>query len=185
LTHLLNPTYSLLPLLLLVSYNGTRSWLEALKWAGLAASMVLLPLLLFIHRRVRAGVYADSQVSVREQRHIVFALGAFCTTAYCLVVFLFGGPPELQATLMALFATGLTAMAINFLSKVSIHTGGMAGLVTVMIIMFGRSALPALLLVPLVGWSRVALGRHTIRQVITGAVAATAVTTAVLRAYGF
>ena len=44
---------------------------------------------------------------------------------------------------------------------------------------------PAVLLVPLVGWSRVALGRHTVRQVVLGAVAAVAVTTAVLRAYGF
>lgn len=185
LTHLLNPTYSLLPILLLVTYQATRSWVEALKWVGLGASMVLLPLLAFIHRRVRSGVYADSQVSVREQRHIVYAVGVCCTAVYALVVFSLGGPPELQATLMGLFVAGLVAMTINSFSKVSIHTGGMAGLVTVLIIFFGRGALPALLLVPLVGWSRVMLGRHTIRQVVTGAATAVAVTTAVMRVYGF
>ena len=40
-------------------------------------------------------------------------------------------------------------------------------------------------LVPLVAWSRVALGRHTIRQVISGALVAVVCATAVLRAYGF
>jgi membrane-associated phospholipid phosphatase len=186
LTHLLNPTYLLLPILVLVTYAATQSWLEALKWAGLAASIVVLPILALIHRRVRAGVYADSQVSVREQRHVLYLVGAVCTTIYCAAVYTLDGPLELKAMLMALFAAGLVGMGINyFLSKISIHAGGLAGLATVLIILFGRSALPAMLLVPLVAWSRVALGRHTIRQVIAGAATAITVTTVVLRAYGF
>jgi membrane-associated phospholipid phosphatase len=186
LTHLLNPTYLLLPILVLVTYAATHSWLEALKWAGLAASIVVLPILALIHRRVRAGVYADSQVSVREQRHVLYLVGAVCTTIYCVAVYTLDGPLELKAMLMALFAAGLVGMGINyFLSKISIHAGGLAGLAMVLIILFGRSALPAMLLVPLVAWSRVALGRHTIRQVIAGAATAITVTTVVLRAYGF
>lgn len=186
LTHVLNPTYSLVPILALVTFAATRSWAEALKWAALAVSLVLLPILLFIHRRVRSGVYADSQVSVREQRHTIYVIGAVFTSLYCLAVYTLGAPQELQATLVALFAAGLVAMAVNvFLSKVSIHTGGMAGLVTVLIILFGRGALPAVLLVPLVGWSRVVLGRHTVPQVVGGALMAITVTAVVLRAYGF
>lgn len=186
LTHILNPTYLLLPILVLVTYAATNSWLEALKWAGLAASIVVLPLLALIHRRVRAGIYADSQVSVREQRHILYLVGAVCTTIYCIAVYTLDGPLALKAMLMALFAAGLVGMGINyFLSKISIHAGGLAGLAMVLIILFGRSALPAILLVPLVAWSRVALGRHTIRQVIAGAATAITVTTVVLRAYGF
>jgi membrane-associated phospholipid phosphatase len=185
LTHVLNPTYSLLPILMLVTYNATGSWFEALEWTALAASIVLLPMLLFIHRRVRAGIYADNQVSVREQRHVIYALGALCTGLYSITVYTLDGPLELKATLMALFAAGLVAMVFNFLSKISIHTGGIAGLVTILIILFGRGALPAVVLVPLVGWSRVVLGRHTIQQVVAGALTAVVVTTAVLRAYGF
>jgi membrane-associated phospholipid phosphatase len=40
-------------------------------------------------------------------------------------------------------------------------------------------------LVALVGWSRVALGRHTVLQVVAGAATAIAITTVVFRAYGF
>lgn len=186
LTNILNPTWLLLPIVLLVTYTATGSWQEALTWAGLAASIVLLPLLALIHRRVRAGVYADTQVSVREQRHILYLVGALCTTVYGVAVYTLDGPLELKAMLMALFAAGLVAMGINyFISKVSIHTGGMAGLVTVLIVLFGRGALPSLLLVALVAWSRVALGRHTVTQVITGALTAITVTTVVLHAYGF
>ena len=186
LSKVLDPTWLLLPILVLVVYAATGSWLEALKWAGLAGSIVVLPLLALIHRRVRAGVFADSQVSVREQRHILYIVGAVCTTIYCVAVYTLDGPVELKATLMALFVAGLVAMGINYsLSKISIHTGGVAGLVTVLIVLFGRSALPVLLLVPLVAWSRVALGRHTIRQVISGALVAAVCATIVLRAYGF
>jgi membrane-associated phospholipid phosphatase len=186
LSQVLDPTWLLLPILVLVTYAATGSWLEALKWAGLAGSIVLLPLLALIRRRVRAGVYADRQVSVREQRHILYIVGAVCTTIYCIAVYTLDGPLELKATLMALFLAGLVAMGINYsLSKISIHTGGVAGLVTVLIVFFGRGALPVVLLVPLVAWSRVALGRHTIRQVISGAVVAVTVATVVLRVYGF
>jgi membrane-associated phospholipid phosphatase len=185
LTHILNPTWLLLPVLALVTYYGTGSWQVALGWTALAASIVVIPLLTIIYRRVRTGVYADSQVSVREQRHLLYIVGALCTTIYCLAVYLLDAPVELRATLVALFAAGLIAMGINFVgSKVSIHTGGLAGLATVVIILFGRNALLGLLLVALVGWSRVMLGRHTLRQVITGAITAIVVTTAVFRAYG-
>jgi membrane-associated phospholipid phosphatase len=186
LTNILNPTWLLLPILILVTYSATGSWQEALKWAGLAATIVVLPLLALIYRRVRVGVYADSQVSVREQRHILYLVGAICTTVFCITVYTLDGPMQLKAMLMALFAAGLVAMGINyFLSKVSIHAGGIAGLAMVLVILFGRSALPAMLLVPMVAWSRVALGRHTIRQVVAGVVTAVTVTTVVLRAYGF
>lgn len=185
LSTVLNPTYTVLPSLIAITYAATWSWGEAIKWTGLAASMVVLPILGFIHRRVRAGVYADRDISVREQRHVIYALGAVCATCYSVAVYTLDGPLELKATLMALFAAGLVGMMLNFLSKVSIHTGGIAGLVTVLIVLFGRGAWPALLLVPLVGWSRVVLGRHTMRQVIAGALTAMTVTTAVLHAYGF
>lgn len=186
LTHILNPTWLLLPVLALVTYSGTGSWLAALAWTALAAVIVVIPLLMIIYRRVRAGVYADTQVSVREQRHVLYIVGAICTTLYGFAVYLLDAPLELKATLVALFAAGLIAMGINFIgSKVSIHTGGLAGLATVMMVLFGRNALLGFLLVALVGWSRVMLGRHTVRQVVTGAVTAIVVTTAVFWAYGF
>jgi len=186
LTHILNPTWLLLPVLALVTYSGTCSWLTALLWTALAASIVVIPLLAIIYRRVRAGVYADSQVSVREDRHLLYIVGAICTTIYALAVFLLDAPIELKATLVALFAAGLIAMGINFVgSKISIHTGGLAGLATVVVLVFGRGALVGLLLVALVGWSRVMLGRHTVRQVIAGALTAIVVTATVFRFYGF
>jgi membrane-associated phospholipid phosphatase len=186
LTNILNPTWLLLPVLALVTYAGSGSWIVALEWAALGASIVVIPLLTIIHRRVRAGVYADSQVSVREQRHLLYIVGAICTAIYCLAVYLLDAPIELKATLVALFAAGLIAMGINFIgSKISIHTGGLASLATIVVILFGRGALLGLVLVALVGWSRVALGRHTITQVVAGAVTAVVITTAVFRAYGF
>jgi membrane-associated phospholipid phosphatase len=186
LSHLLNPTYSFLPCLALITYMATRSWSQVLVWVGLAASVVVAPILWFIHRRVRAGIYADNQVSVREQRYVIYLLGAVCAIIYLGLAVALNAPAEVQAMLVALFAAGIAAATINrFVSKVSIHTGGMAGLATVLIIFFGRSAFPILLLVPLVAWSRVVLGRHTLPQVVAGALMAMAITTAVLHAYGY
>jgi membrane-associated phospholipid phosphatase len=52
--------------------------------------------------------------------------------------------------------------------KISIHASSLAGAATLLTALYGAMMLPAFLLLPLVGWSRVVLGRHTVAQVVVG-----------------
>ena len=80
-----------------------------------------------------------------------------------------GAPP----VLMAAFITGLASVIvftfINLLWKISVHTAFVAASVTVLIMLFGTAASLSALLVPLTGWARIELKRHSFAQVVTGA----------------
>ncbi len=60
-------------------------------------------------------------------------------------------------------------MVTTWVTKISGHTGGDALATGMMISWFGWAWWPVLLIVPLVGWSRVVRHDHTVLQVIAGA----------------
>ncbi len=53
--------------------------------------------------------------------------------------------------------------------KMSMHLTGAAGTATVLVLLYGRRALPLMGLVPLVAWSRYVLDHHTPAQALAGA----------------
>lgn len=59
---------------------------------------------------------------------------------------------------------------INQRWKISAHSAGIAGISVLIWQIIGTAGTPILLIIPLVGWARVRLGRHTLGQVIMGAV---------------
>ena len=52
--------------------------------------------------------------------------------------------------------------------KISFHGAAISAAATTTMMMAGSYAWPVVLLVPLVGWARIRLKRHTLRQVIYG-----------------
>lgn len=52
--------------------------------------------------------------------------------------------------------------------KISFHASYVALFSVIFLYIYGTAALPALLLIPLIGWARVVMKRHTISQVIAG-----------------
>ena len=72
--------------------------------------------------------------------------------------------------LMFCYATNTLLVAfITYWWKVSVHATGIAGPVVALIFRFGWPAVPFYVLVPLVSWARVVLGKHTAGQVVVGA----------------
>jgi membrane-associated phospholipid phosphatase len=79
--------------------------------------------------------------------------------------------PDLTTALMVCYLTNTTTvLLINLHWKISIHAMGIAGPLTALIYLFGLPGLILTLIVPLVGWSRVYLKRHTPWQVIIGTI---------------
>ncbi len=79
--------------------------------------------------------------------------------------------PALTTVLMVCYLTNTCVVfLINLHWKISIHAMGLAGPITALIYLFGWTGLILTLLVPVVGWSRVYLKRHTPGQVIIGSI---------------
>lgn len=70
-------------------------------------------------------------------------------------------PQPVTAMVVVMFGIGLAVTATNLAWKLSIHAAVAAGSAAVLIIEFGTALLASLLVVALVGWSRVRLHEHT------------------------
>ncbi len=141
----------------------------ALKWAAICAAFVIGPALVFLRRKLATGDYEDDDVSVPEHRWGFYIFGG-ASMVVCFAVLIWLDAPALLITLFAtaFLTLGIFAAVTRWWTKVSIHTGIMAG--TMMATAFYSLPLAMALTVVtvIVAWSRLVLKRHTLVEVLLG-----------------
>ena len=163
-------------LLLIVSWHATHRVGATLGWAALTALFVTVTPLVLLALAVCAGRVRNLDLDLRHERPwpMLFALAV--TVLGLVTLWLLGAPRLLLVLLLSTLIGGMVALLITLRWKISIHTGGAAGCATVLALLYGARALPLLLGVALIGWSRVVLGKHTWAQVVVGALVSTLIT---------
>ncbi len=156
-------------LLLIVSWRATHSILPALGWAALAAAFVTVGPLVLLLLAVYAGRVRNLDLDLRHERPWPMVIALAITVLGLIILWVLGAPRLLLILLIATLVGGVVALLITLRWKISIHAGGAAGAATVMALLYGAQALPLLVGVALIGWSRVVLGKHTWPQVVAGA----------------
>jgi hypothetical protein len=154
-----------------IAFRDAPAQQQAFTWALVYGSLVCLLPLLYIAWMVRRGAITDIHMQVRQQRMRPFVVSMACTTIAWWVLRFMGAPPILP--LFALFSLAqLAAMAlITLVWQISIHAVSITGAVVAAFAFFGPLwALLILPLVILVGAARLKLQRHTLAQVVMGAV---------------
>lgn len=182
---ILNPFLMAMVGIVLVAFKSRSSVLSAVRWSLVLAVISIAPILLFTAYLVRKGRLDSLFSSVRQQRTEVFLLASAVTAVDYVILHYINAP----GLLIAILATGLLGliifMCINFWWKISLHTALIAGLVTVMVMLYGWLALTASVLVIVIGWARLELREHTVMQVVTGALLAALVSFATFHLFGF
>lgn len=161
-----------LSIILILYLDGEGFW-SALGWAALCAAFVVGPALVFLRRKLKLRHYSDADVSIRDQRHGFYIFGAVCMI-FCFATLLWLGAPRLLITsfLAALAAIIVSAIVTRLWTKVSIHSGVMAGVTTMIAFYSAPLAFLLALGTLLVIWSRLVLRRHTLREAVLGGVIA-------------
>ncbi len=122
-----------------------------------------LILLLYKNGRIK-----DLQISRRKERlfpllivNISVILGYF--------LFVFSNPEKLLKSVYLIYLFSLPVISlITIFWKISFHASYITLFSIVYIMVFGKWAVFTLPLIPLVGWSRIRLRKHTLAQVIAG-----------------
>jgi membrane-associated phospholipid phosphatase len=177
-TDVLAPGYVLIGLLLIIGEHSTGT-VGGLGW-GLVAALLggAFPLAVVLVG-VRRRWWTDVHIGVREQRFVPVAVALAANLAGVGLLLAARAPRELIA-LVAAVAAGLAAGAvITARWKVSGHTAVAGAAATALTVAYGPALLATFLAVPLIGWSRVALGDHTIGQTVAGLVLGVAAIVAV------
>ena len=116
-----------------------------------------------------AGRVGNLDLDRRHERPWPMVIVLGITVIGLTVLWMLGAPHLLLILLISTLIGGTIALLITLRWKISIHAGGAAGAATVMALLYGAVALPLLIGVGLIGWSRVVLGKHTWPQVVAGA----------------
>ena len=173
-----------LALILLVSFESTASILDAIKWSLILIALSILPIYLVVVYLVRSNRLDGILISIRQQRSKIYALAAILAGIGCIILFYLKAP----LIMLALFVTGFfgTAifMGINLWWKISLHTAFIAASVTLLVILYGFIAAVAIVLIPLVAWSRLELESHSPAQLVAGALLAIAILPVVFYLFG-
>ncbi len=137
------------------------------------ALMVILPVVPIIYDAWREKI--DLDVSSQEMRTRYFGFAIFC------YIIAFGIYFVNTSVIMYSFAAayiGVTTgvMLANLRTKVSVHTAGIAGPSTALIIVYGLPAMIVIIFWALVIWSRIVLEQHSIVQSLAGILLGIAIT---------
>lgn len=104
------------------------------------------------------------------QRKLAFVLALCGYVAGFIVILAFHPPVAVSFILLTYFISGVLLSLINKVLKIkaSGHSCGVTAPTFFLIIYLGPLYLPVLLILPIVYWSRLTLGRHTIIQLLLG-----------------
>lgn len=167
-SHIVSPPVVAIVLTCGLTFKFSDNPLKALLWLLLAVPFMAVPPITYIKWLVYIGYLEDFYMPNRAKRLL---------PATVTVIWLFMGwgllhywqAPvivDLLAYTIVVLVTILTL--ITLLWKVSFHSATIGAAVTGTLLFIGSSTWPVILFVPLVGWSRVRLKRHTPSQVIVG-----------------
>ena len=159
----------------LTAYQAIQDPLLTVKWFGLTVLLTLIPPLSYIVYLVKTGYLVDIFMPDRRRRIKPIAFIVAWVLLSALFLGLVGAPlPIVLVLLITVLLVG-SLLGITLIWKISFHTAILTTAATVTVLLGVSQAWFISLLIPLVGWSRVRLRRHTTSQVIAGSAAGCAV----------
>jgi len=186
-SNIFNPFLIGIALMLLALLASTPSWADALKWLLLLTCINVLPITLFMVYLVRRDRLESLFANVRRQRTRIYAMATFLFGVSCILLLFLDAPLILLAMFVTTFSANVVFMCVNLRWKVSLHAAFGTSAVVVLLILYGfKSAafLSSVALIPLIAWARIELERHSLPQVIIGALLASSILVAVFYLFG-
>ncbi|MGX9899349.1 phosphatase PAP2 family protein [Arthrobacter sp. SA17] len=154
--------------MLLVSPAGDGGFPGTIWFGALALCFVCVLPFAVVVWLVRQGKITDHHVSNRKQRAPVLMMTAVSVGAGLLVLMSVDAPASVLAMVLTIVGGILVLAVVSLFWKMSGHASAIACSAVIGVQMLGPSGLLLLLLIPMVGWARVAIGAHTFGQVLAG-----------------
>lgn len=120
----------------------------------------------FVLQRRRSGRWGTVDASDRRERPVLYALALVVAAGYWL--WLGGRASSTGQGVVAIIAMLCVAGIANRWIKLSLHMASLAFAAVSLLALWPTVGLVALALLPLLGWSRLRMARHTMPEVIGG-----------------
>jgi hypothetical protein len=171
-SHLVNPPVAGILAMIVFIIETTPTPSRVFLWMTLVLPFIFSPPLAYIFWLVRRGELADMHMPDRRSR--LKPLGMMLAWAgICLLLLgYWHAPPILLFLLLIMVGYVAVLSTITMFWKISFHSTAISAAASIGLITGGITlwSVSIVLLVPVVGWARVYLGRHTLRQTVAGCV---------------
>lgn len=145
---------------------------QFLVWGGLISVFLIGVGLSYVVVQVWRGKITDFHVSQQSQREVPFMVAVGSSIVGAGVLWWMEAPWMLVALGTSFALQGIVFGMLTRYRKISMHVAVMGSCITALILLFGWIAVPLIGFLPLQGWARIYRRRHTLRQVIAGALLA-------------
>jgi hypothetical protein len=161
-----NPIFVLFPVPYLLVYRAGYGHALAVKWA-LFSLFFLFIAGIFVIYEVRMKVFSDMDVSKREQRPLLFGVLGGITMIYLFSLFILHAPTVLFFTIWGVMLGIVLVAFINTRVKASLHVSTITAVLLTIVYLYDLPIF-LFLLIPIVGWARISIKRHTQKEVFVG-----------------
>lgn len=166
ISFLTNPVFVLFPIPYLLINKFWYGHLYAIKWT--IFSWIFLGVIgLFVYYEVKHKTFSDMDISKREQRPLFFFVSSAIAIIYFISLIILQAPPIFFLVVWGIIVSIIITSLITLHLKVSLHVATLTAVVLTIIRLYDLSLL-LLLLLPLVGWARVQIKRHSMKEVLAG-----------------
>ncbi len=174
-----------IPLFVVVMMFAFEDFEKALLNSVLIIGCIFLPLFLRMYFKSKNGTYTNFDVSDRIQRKTLFTF--IIPLMVVVTVILFKNNPDSDFSLSVLFGTILIIISqiINLFIKSSLHVSLNIYLSALVMTADLRIGIAVFLFSGLIAWSRIALGRHSWKEVAFGSCIGLIISATMLYAEGF
>lgn len=125
----------------------------------------------------------DIDISNKKDRPVPFIIGTISYGIGFLVLAALNAPAFITIFVLCYTCNTFIMLLISFFWKISIHTTGLIGPASALIVVFGIYGIFLGLILPILIWSRVIQKKHTMAQAVVGGVLAYILTIGELYAY--
>lgn len=185
LSYIFDGTIISIPILIIICLVLVDNTTRALGWAVLCLTFAMIIPYLYIRILIRKKVLDDLHISNKEDRIKPIIITIISNTVGFSILYILKAPLFLKAMFLIVIISTFIFGIITYFWKVSAHTAWITFMVITFNILFGKWMLFLLPLIPMVGWARVKIKRHTVKQVISGSIISFITTFFVYLRYGF
>ena len=174
-----------IPLFILIVLFGNEDSSRAAPISFLIIGCVFIPVTIRLYIKSRNGSYTNFDVSDKIQRRSLYL---FVVPLLLIVtIILFATNQSRNLCLGVLFALLLLILsqAINYFVKSSLHVSLNIYLSALIFTVNFKAGVAALLFTALISWSRVKLGRHSVKEVLFGLLIGTIISLILLKLEGY
>ena len=145
--------------------------------AAVALMTCVVPLVLFVLMR-RFKILTDVHLNVQKERFIPYTITVVCYVVCALYLFNINAPTWMWMFMFGGASAAFISLVVNFFWKISAHMAGIGGLIGLLckinscgdgIFDLMPVICTMIIVAGILGTSRIAMERHTLWQVLTGA----------------